>query len=84
MSHPVLTAMQVGRILQSARKARNLSQQQVASRVGLSQKRISALELNPGAISVDQLLALCANLGLELVIAQKPEASGSPAQKLEW
>lgn len=84
MSHPVLTAMQVGRILQSARKARNLSQQQVASRVGLSQKRISALELSPGAISVDQLLALCATLGLELVIQQKPEASGSPAEKPEW
>jgi HTH-type transcriptional regulator/antitoxin HipB len=84
MSHPVLTAMQVGRLLQSARKARKLSQQQVASRVGLSQKRISALELNPGAISVDQLLALCAALGLELVIQQKPEASGSPAQTSEW
>lgn len=84
MSHPILTAMQVGRILQSARKARNLSQQQVAARVGLSQKRISALELNPGAISVDQLLALCATLGLELVIQQKPDASGSPAEKAAW
>lgn len=84
MSHRVLTAMQVGRILQSARKARSLSQQQVAAQVGLSQKRISALELNPGAISVDQLLALCATLGLELLIQQKPDASGSPADKAEW
>jgi HTH-type transcriptional regulator/antitoxin HipB len=84
MSHPVLTAMQAGRILQSARKARNLSQQQVAARVGLSQKRISALELNPGAISVDQLLALCATLGLELMIQQKPDASGSRSEKAEW
>jgi HTH-type transcriptional regulator/antitoxin HipB len=84
MSHPILTAMQVGRLLQSARKARNLSQQQVASQVGLSQKRISALELNPGAISVDQLLALCSTLGLELLVQQKPNASGLPATKAEW
>lgn len=84
MSHPVLTAIHVGRLLQSARKARNLSQQQVASRMGLSQKRISALELNPGAISVDQLLALCSMLGLELLIQQKPHASDLPAEKAEW
>lgn len=84
-SHPVLTAAQLGRILQSARKAKGLSQQSVASRIGLSQGRLSALELNPGSISVDQLLALLANLGLELQIQPKgesPEPTGGP--KVEW
>jgi HTH-type transcriptional regulator / antitoxin HipB len=82
MSRPVLTSMQLGRLLQSARKAKKLSQAAVGARLGLSQKRISALELSPGNISVDQLLALSSVLGLELQIQQK--GSPSAASKAEW
>jgi HTH-type transcriptional regulator/antitoxin HipB len=73
------TNVQIGRALQSARKARGLSQMQLAARVGLSQARISALELQPGSISVDQLLALCANLGLELTLGER-----KAAPKQDW
>jgi HTH-type transcriptional regulator/antitoxin HipB len=82
MNQPVLTATQLGRLLQSARKARNMTQQDLATRVGLSQKRISALELNPGAITADQLMTLCSILGLEIVVQQKPEPGN--AQKAQW
>ncbi len=77
-SHPILTAASLGRILQSARKSRGLSQAQLAARVGLSQARLSALEREPGTLSVDQLLALCSSLGLELGIAPR-DASAPPA-----
>jgi len=82
MNQPVLTATQLGRLLQSARKARNMTQQDLATRVGLSQKRISALELNPGGITADQLMALCSTLGLEIVVQQKPGPGN--AQKAQW
>lgn len=81
VAFPLLTSTQLGRMLQSARKARKLSQAQVGARLGLSQKRISALELDPGSISVDQLLRWCAAVGLALEIGTNPEgtASGAPA-----
>ena len=75
---PVLTAASLGRILQSARKSKGLSQTQLATRVGVSQARLSALEREPGTLSVDQLLALCGSLGLQLSIAAK-DASAPPA-----
>lgn len=83
MADPLLTPMQLGHILQSARKARKLSQDEVGARLGLSQKRISALELAPGTITVDQLLKLCAALGLELTLAAKGESDAAPAP-VDW
>lgn len=83
MTVPLLTPMQLGRVLQSARKARKLSQAEVGTRLDLSQKRISALENDPASINLDQLLKLCAALGLELAIGPKPGAAndGSLAPK---
>lgn len=85
MTDPLLTPMQLGRLLQSARKARKLSQASVGARMGLSQKRISALELDPGSITVEQLLKLCSVLGLELGVGLKG-AVATPAAgiKVEW
>ncbi|HSV77858.1 MAG TPA: helix-turn-helix domain-containing protein [Ramlibacter sp.] len=79
MADPLLTPMQLGRVLQSARKARKLSQADVGARLDLSQKRISSLENDPGSINVDQLLKLCAALGLELTIGAKAASATGPA-----
>lgn len=68
MADPLLTTTQLGRMLHSARKAKGMTQSAVAARMGLSQKRISALELAPGTITAEQLIKLCAVLGLELTI----------------
>jgi HTH-type transcriptional regulator / antitoxin HipB len=78
MTDPFLTSLQLGRMLQSARKAKGLTQAGVGARVGLSQKRISALEAAPGTITVDQLLRLCAVLGLELTIGVTRKAAEPP------
>jgi len=78
---PVLTAASLGRILQSARKTQGLNQTQLAARVGISQARMSALEREPGTISVDQLLAICSSLGLQLSLA--PRDASAP-QATDW
>jgi HTH-type transcriptional regulator/antitoxin HipB len=75
---PVLTPAGLGRVLQSARKAKGLTQTQLAARVGVSQARMSALEREPGTLSVDQLLAICSSLGLQLSIAAR-DATTPPA-----
>jgi HTH-type transcriptional regulator/antitoxin HipB len=84
MADALLTSTQLGRVLVTARKAKGLTQAAVAARVGLSQKRISAIELEPGRITVEQLLRLCAVLGLELSIGLKPAAGADANRNVEW
>jgi HTH-type transcriptional regulator/antitoxin HipB len=82
MTQVLSTTPQLGQILRSARRARKLTQGQAATRLGLSQSRLSALELVPKAISVEQLLALVNLYGLELIIQSKDAAPAS--EKTDW
>ena len=79
MRQMISIAGQAGPLLQSARKAAGLSQEALARRLGISQSRLSAMELDPGSISLDQLVALCAALGLELVVQSRPGPAGDLA-----
>jgi HTH-type transcriptional regulator/antitoxin HipB len=84
-SQALVTASQLGVLLLGARKSRQLTQAQLAARLGLSQRRLSELERAPGTLSVDQLMALCAQLGLQLTVQpreQAPPAAGP--QTSEW
>lgn len=66
------TAGQLGQVLHAARKARGITQAALAQRLNLSQSRISHLEQHAGQLSLDQLLAWTAVLGLELHVANRP------------
>lgn len=66
-------------MLQAARKAQGLTQSALAVRIGLSQSRVSHLELNAHELSVEQLLAWCAVLGLELAVGTRGRAAVSTA-----
>ncbi|RZT42620.1 helix-turn-helix domain-containing protein [Cupriavidus agavae] len=82
MHQVITTAGQIGQILRSARRARKLSQSDAAARLGFSQSRLSALELDPKVISAEQLLALLSLYGLELVI--HPKSPPPEASTTEW
>ena len=71
----LLATPQLGLTLLAARKARGMSQAALASRLGLSQPRVSFLEQNAGDLSLEQLLAWCAILGLELTIGSRIDES---------
>ena len=62
---------QAGPLLQAARKSAGLSQTALARRLDISQSRMSAMELDPGSISLAQLLAMCSALNLELLVRTK-------------
>jgi HTH-type transcriptional regulator / antitoxin HipB len=68
-------------MLQSVRKSKGLTQAHLASRVGVGQSRISHLEQHPDELSVQQLLAWCSALNLELSIGPKDNNSDSGAPK---
>jgi len=81
-SQVLVTAPQLGQLLVSTRKRRKLTQAAVASRVGLSQNRISYLENHPDEISVRQLLSWCAAIGLELRLGERETLTANSA--VEW
>jgi HTH-type transcriptional regulator/antitoxin HipB len=66
---------QLGPLLQSARRSAGLSQTALAQRLGISQSRVSAMGLDPGSISVEQLLALLAALHHEVLVQPKQGAA---------
>ena len=78
--HAITTTTQVGATLSARRKHLGLTQEQVATRVGLSQNRLSVLESRPETLTVEQLIALVNVLGLELRIGER--AAGKP--RAEW
>lgn len=76
--HRLVTSDQLGQLLRSARKQRSLTQTDIANRLGLSQNRVSYLESHAEALSVKQLLAWCAALGLELDLGERSQQTASP------
>jgi HTH-type transcriptional regulator / antitoxin HipB len=79
-------AAQATPLLQAARKSAGLSQTELARRLGLSQSRMSAMELDPSSVRLDQLLAMCAALHLELQVQTQAEhgKSSNAANVQEW
>ena len=59
-----------------------LTQAAVATRVGLSQNRISYLESHADEISIRQLLSWCSALGLELKLGERDTSTAS--SPVEW
>lgn len=81
---PLITALQLGQLLRSARKQRKLTQADVAGRLGLSQNRVSHLEGHADELSFKQLLAWCAVVGLELQLAERGASAPARAPAAEW
>lgn len=84
LSHTLVTAVQLGTVLQAARKTQGLTQSALAGRIGLSQSRVSHLELNAQEVSVEQLLAWCAALGLELTVGTRGSLAVSSTMQADW
>ncbi|GAB7537498.1 helix-turn-helix domain-containing protein [Burkholderia sp. 22PA0099] len=78
----LMSDLQLGQLLKTARKRRKLTQAQVGTRLGLSQNRISHLEQHPDELSFRQLLGWCAIVGLELRLGERDPAP--PTDELEW
>lgn len=81
---PIVTSAQLGALLVNVRKSRKLTQAQLGARLDLSQKRVSELELAPGTLSVDQLLAICAQLGLQLSVQLREDKQPAQGSATVW
>jgi HTH-type transcriptional regulator/antitoxin HipB len=68
---------QLGPHLRALRRARKLTQRDLAARLGVTQARIADIEANPAVVSVRQLMTILAALGVD--IALRPRAVGDLA-----
>jgi len=68
MDYLISIADQLAPQLRSMRKARRLNQSDLAVKLGVSQSRIAAIERNPSAVSVGQLIELLKILGVDLIL----------------
>lgn len=79
----VVSPHQLGQVSRGVRKSKGLTQEELASRVGLRQKTVSLFETDPGHTSIERLFQMLAALELELVVREKKPVPGfSP--EAEW
>lgn len=83
MDHLLQLPDQLALHLKSLRKAAGVSQAQLAQRLGVSQSRVAAIERDPAAISVRQLMEILQLLDADLLMRPRPRAdavaSSAPA-----
>ena len=76
----VRTTEQLPQLLKAFRKAAQLTQGDVAIRLGVTQQTVSALERNAETVSAARLMKLMNILGVEWVLRAIPgPASGNPS-----
>jgi HTH-type transcriptional regulator/antitoxin HipB len=78
--YPVRTDQQMALLIKSFRKARGLTQADLAQAQGVTQQAASALERNPSAASVGRLLRTLSAMGVELVLREKDRESAAQPQ----
>lgn len=81
MDYPVQLSSQLQQLLKSLRKSRQITQAELARRLGVVQSRVADIERDPGAVSVEQLLQVLAMLGAQMVVRETAtEASANEAR----
>lgn len=70
MDYLISIADQLAPQLRSLRKARGLSQSDLAAKLGVSQSRVAVIERNPTAVGFGQLIELLNILGVDLVFRE--------------
>lgn len=80
----ITNVAQVAEILRGRRKARRIPQQQLASKLSVSQSRLSAIEAGSSALTVERLIALANLLDLQLVLQERADKPGRPRAQAEW
>ncbi len=81
MDFSITAVEQLGPTLRGLRKARGLSQQEVADRSGLTQKTVSQLETRPNACSVATLMKYLSIVQASVALR---ETAAQPAAEDSW
>tara|TARA_R110002111_G_scaffold125805_1_gene190220 strand:- start:86 stop:346 length:261 start_codon:yes stop_codon:yes gene_type:complete len=86
MNYPVDAPLQLRAVLKSLRKSRGLTQAQLGTKLGLSQKRVAGIENNPQVTSIDQISRIVSLLGARLVVEElnRDDSSQNQPSHSRW
>jgi len=84
MDYSISIADQLAPQLRALRKVRQLTQADIAVKLGVTQSRIAAIERNPAAVSAGQLLELLKVLGVDLVLRDTHDLTPDKLPPGEW
>ena len=87
MDYPINFAEQLAQHLKAFRKARDLTQAQLAMHLGVTQSRIADIERNPGKVSLENLLKVLAALNVRMLLRSEtaeavPASTGKRSKTL--
>jgi HTH-type transcriptional regulator/antitoxin HipB len=88
--HLLRTSAQLAVHLKSLREQQGLTQAALGQRIGVGQARIAAIERNPGAVQLDQLMCILHVLQVHLVLqpmagpADADTPHGVSERPVEW
>lgn len=85
MDYPLQLNSQLRQLLKSLRKTRQMTQAQLAQRLGVVQSRVADIEREPGSVSVEQLMNVLSVLGAQLVVRETDSSvpPGAPGHQLD-
>lgn len=83
MDYPVQLSSQLQQLMKSLRKSRQMTQAELALRLGVVQSRIADIERDPGAVSVEQLMQVLAMLGAQMVVRETTTEASVPKPSIE-
>lgn len=75
MEYRIAIAQQLGGLLKSLRKERQITQQQLGERLGLSQRMVAKLESYPEKSSFERVLQALSALEVDLVLKERETTS---------
>ncbi|MCM0605514.1 MAG: helix-turn-helix domain-containing protein [Xanthomonadaceae bacterium] len=75
---------QLGQAIERARKRLDLSQTLLAKSAGTRQATISNIEKGIGSTKIETLFAICAALGIEVVLRERASSSKKPSSTQSW
>lgn len=76
--YPIRTAEQLIPLFQAFRKQKNLTQAQLATRLGVGQQTVSQLERHPDKATLERLLRALAAMDVEMVLINKSPSEKEP------
>jgi HTH-type transcriptional regulator/antitoxin HipB len=76
------TSKDIGNVLRQARKARNLTQADLAARAGIWQRTVSNIETSASGAKVDTIFDLLAALDLELHIVPRSKMTSDDLEDI--
>ncbi|QOF81339.1 helix-turn-helix domain-containing protein [Variovorax sp. 38R] len=85
-TYPIETPQQLRTLLKALRQSSQLTQTELGTRLGVSQKRIARIEAEPGVTSFDQMARLAAAMGYRFVLEEVPTSQpATPATgEAQW